>query len=106
MRAQWSGTSDQKYVADNVAAKTSLLGVNGTTLNGETSRLYFRNTRILEAFDDEYGGVIIDPDRLPSNPSAFAPSLSRSLSHWKKMVKSRPHLLNSHHQHYSSALCI
>ncbi|KAJ6372178.1 hypothetical protein OIU76_026628 [Salix suchowensis] len=37
----------------------------------------------LEAFDDEYDGVIVDPNKLPSSANAFASSLRASLSSWK-----------------------
>ncbi|KAK4262567.1 hypothetical protein QN277_028114 [Acacia crassicarpa] len=92
LRAQRSGTSDHKYLADNVAAKTSshnIKGINvkGTHLNGAAFNLYFRNIRILDALDDQYGGVLVNQDGLPDNPSAFAPILRLSLSHWKKMGK-------------------
>lgn len=92
LRAQWSGTSDHhKYLADNVVAKASSQSINGTNLNGTHLNgaafdLYFRNMRILDALDDEYGGVLVSPDGLPDDPSAFAPVLGLSLSHWKKMV--------------------
>ncbi|XP_020976308.1 nudix hydrolase 8 isoform X3 [Arachis ipaensis] len=69
--------------ANNVAAETSFHSSNG--LNGSTWSLFTRNLKVLEAYDDEYGGVVIDPDRLPTNPSVFARSLNLSLSHWKKM---------------------
>ncbi|XP_054824691.1 nudix hydrolase 8 isoform X2 [Prosopis cineraria] len=90
--AQWSGTSDRKYLADNVAAKTSSRDLNGTNvigthLNGAAFNLYFRNIRTLDALDDQYGGVLVNPDGLPDNPSAFAPILRLSLSYWKKMGK-------------------
>ncbi|KAJ4832765.1 hypothetical protein Tsubulata_019811 [Turnera subulata] len=38
---------------------------------------------MLEAWDDEYGGVIVDPNSLPSSANAFASSLQASLSNWK-----------------------
>ncbi|KAF6159020.1 hypothetical protein GIB67_022175 [Kingdonia uniflora] len=38
---------------------------------------------LLEAFDDEYGGVIIDPGCLPSSSNAFVRLLRDSLSNWK-----------------------
>ncbi|XP_061337014.1 nudix hydrolase 8 isoform X2 [Gastrolobium bilobum] len=89
------GASDNTYLADNafissvgsdnLAAETSSHHING--INGSTSSFYSRNLRVLDAFDDEYGGVVIDPDRLPPNPSVFAPVLRLSLSHWKKMGK-------------------
>ncbi|KAF8388890.1 hypothetical protein HHK36_025571 [Tetracentron sinense] len=37
----------------------------------------------LDAYDDEYNGVIIDPEFLPSSANAFASALRGSLSHWK-----------------------
>ncbi|XP_021768011.1 nudix hydrolase 8-like [Chenopodium quinoa] len=39
-------------------------------------------SRTLDYFDDEYGGVIVNPDRLPSNPNVFASLLQSSLSQW------------------------
>lgn len=89
------GASDNSYLTDKavvssvgqdnlVAAETSSHRINGT--NGSISSLYSRNLRVLDAFDDEYGGVVIDSDRLPSNPYKFASLLRLSLLHWKKMV--------------------
>ena len=40
----------------------------------------------LEAFDDEYDGVIIDPNKLPSSANAFASALRAALSKWKLKV--------------------
>ncbi|XP_047323460.1 nudix hydrolase 8 [Impatiens glandulifera] len=42
---------------------------------------------LLDAFDDEYGGVIIDAEKLPSNPRVFASVLHSSLSHWRTQGK-------------------
>lgn len=42
--------------------------------------------RVLNAIDDEYGGVVVDPESLPANPNAFAHVLHSSLSHWKMKV--------------------
>lgn len=69
---------------DNFAAETSSHRINGT--NGSISRFYSTNLKLLDAFDDEYGGVVVHPDRLPSNPYTFASVLRLSLSQWKKMV--------------------
>ncbi|XP_019420192.1 PREDICTED: nudix hydrolase 8-like isoform X3 [Lupinus angustifolius] len=87
------GRPDYTYLADkavtssvgpdNFAAETSPYLVNG--MNGSGLSLFSRSLRVLDAFDDEYGGVVIDPDRLSANPSVFAPMLRFSLSHWKKM---------------------
>ncbi|KAK7386265.1 hypothetical protein VNO78_26377 [Psophocarpus tetragonolobus] len=70
---------------DNLTAETSSHRINGT--NGSTSSFYYRNLRLLDAFDDEYGGIVVDPDRLPSNPSTFASVLRLSLFQWKKTGK-------------------
>lgn len=45
---------------------------------------------VLEATDDEYGGVVVDADRLPADKAAFARSLAASLSYWKSVVRLRP----------------
>lgn len=46
------------------------------------SSLYLRETRVLDACDDEYAGVLVNPERLPSNPNTFTSMLRDSLSHW------------------------
>lgn len=46
---------------------------------------------VLEATDDEYGGVVVDADRLPVDKAAFARRLAASLSYWKSVVRPRPH---------------
>ena len=55
-------------------------------INGTNSSSFSRNMRILDAFDDEYGGVIVDSERLPANPNVFASMLRFSVSHWKAKV--------------------
>ncbi|KAF8702896.1 hypothetical protein HU200_032732 [Digitaria exilis] len=42
---------------------------------------------VLEATDDEYGGVVVDADRLPVDKAAFARRLAASLSYWKSVGK-------------------
>ncbi|KAK9927650.1 hypothetical protein M0R45_024824 [Rubus argutus] len=70
---------------DKLAAETSLFQIFGT--NGASSNLHPREIRVLDAFDDEYGGVIVDPERLPENADAFAYILHSSLSHWEMKGK-------------------
>ncbi|KAF8765503.1 hypothetical protein HU200_008652 [Digitaria exilis] len=41
---------------------------------------------VLEALEDEYGGMVVDADRLPSDTDGFARSLAASLSSWKSAV--------------------
>jgi hypothetical protein len=45
------------------------------------------NNFVLESSEDEYGGVVVDADRLPSDKAAFARSLAASLSYWKSVVR-------------------
>ncbi|XAR70507.1 NAD(+) diphosphatase [Bertholletia excelsa] len=67
---------------DNYAVEALQYQINGR--NGSiTSSLFFEDVRLLDSFDDEYGGVIVNPERLPSNPEIFASRLHSSLSHWK-----------------------
>lgn len=47
----------------------------------------YYSRRVLDSMDDEYGGVVVDPERLPSNPSVFASLLQSSLSQWKSKRK-------------------
>lgn len=67
-------------------------GTNSGSINKVgTSNLLFQSkingmneaiSRTLDYFDDEYGGVIVNPDKLPSNPNVFASMLQSSLSRW------------------------
>ncbi|KAK4748464.1 hypothetical protein SAY87_015050 [Trapa incisa] len=59
--------------------------INGN--NGVGSSPYVKELRVLEAFDDEYGGVVVNSNRLPLKPDAFASALHSSLSHWKSTDK-------------------
>ncbi|KAG1354389.1 putative nudix hydrolase 8 [Cocos nucifera] len=40
----------------------------------------------LDAYEDEYGGIIIKSEGLPWNANIFASALRQSLSHWKVEV--------------------
>ncbi|XP_038694858.1 nudix hydrolase 8-like isoform X2 [Tripterygium wilfordii] len=87
-KSQWlkydSNSADQenpvagKYVYDKIN------GSNGTRISLYPSN---DNVRVLHGYDDEYGGVVIDPDRLPANTNTFASTLRFSLSHWKTKGK-------------------
>lgn len=41
---------------------------------------------LLDVYEDEYDGVIIDPECLPSSTNAFVANLRTSLSYWKLKV--------------------
>lgn len=64
--------------------------INGT--NGLSSKLFSSDIRLLDAVDDEYDGIVIDPNGLPSNPIVFSSNLRFSLSHWKNKVTSLCHV--------------
>lgn len=57
-------------------------GRNGTSSSWMSARVGF----ILDAYEDEYGGIIINPERLPRNGNEFSRVLGASLSHWKQKV--------------------
>lgn len=42
-----------------------------------------RGSYVLDAYEDEYGGIIIKSERLPWNANVFASALQASLSQWK-----------------------
>ena len=46
----------------------------------------FRKAYVLDAFEDRYGGIVINADKLPRNSYAFASILHVSLSQWKLEV--------------------
>ncbi|KAG8058529.1 hypothetical protein GUJ93_ZPchr0002g24755 [Zizania palustris] len=70
--------------------KLSIFG-GGKTLSKGTyaaiSRIPLLGTiDLLDAFDDDYGGVVINPTSLPNTFNAFAASLQSSLSYWSKQA--------------------
>ncbi|XP_068635521.1 nudix hydrolase 8-like [Aristolochia californica] len=64
---------------------SNLLKVN--EVNGTSPSLLSRERVLLDAHDDVYEGVVVNPETLPSNPLAFASMLQSSISHWKLMGK-------------------
>ncbi|KAJ8754392.1 hypothetical protein K2173_002843 [Erythroxylum novogranatense] len=62
-------------------AGNDLYDINQT--NGDSSSVFSRSRKVLDAFDDEYGGVVVDPHSLPADPDGFDSALHFSLSHWK-----------------------
>ncbi|XVF10888.1 hypothetical protein REPUB_Repub07fG0222200 [Reevesia pubescens] len=90
-KASYSSTPNNTYVQKKALSSTDQekLGAGNLLyqLNGINSFLFSRNMRILDAFDDEYGGVIVDSERLPANSNVFASMLSFSVSHWKAKEK-------------------
>ncbi|KAL5214558.1 hypothetical protein ABZP36_003710 [Zizania latifolia] len=61
-----------------------LAGMNGWNSNGSESRwMALGDSFVLEAREDEYGGMVVDADRLPPDTAAFARSLVLSLAGWR-----------------------
>ncbi|KAA8522189.1 hypothetical protein F0562_012862 [Nyssa sinensis] len=67
---------------ENFMVETFPYHLNGTN-NGASSSLYYSDVTVLDAFDDEYGGVNVDSERLTFDANVFASRLRSSLSHWK-----------------------
>ncbi|KAK4729057.1 hypothetical protein R3W88_022045 [Solanum pinnatisectum] len=81
-KASYSSTSydaTRSFSKKNFLEDTFSYKINGTN---HTS-LYFQDKWLLDASDDEYGGVLVNSDRLPSDPDKFTFVLRASLSHWK-----------------------
>ena len=112
-KASYSSSSNGTYMSkraissvdkDKIAAENYFYQINGTSVS--SSSLFSRNVKALDACDDEYGGVVVDPDRLPVNPDAFASMLRFSLSHWKMEVIFGQRLNNSYVAEIMSSLLV
>ncbi|KAL6985925.1 Phosphoric monoester hydrolase [Sarracenia purpurea var. burkii] len=92
-KATYLSTSNKanSVAEEKFAVRTFPIHINET--NGANSSLFLREMRELDSFDDEYGGVIINPERLPSNPKVFGSKLRSSLSHWKAKAHGISHLV-------------
>lgn len=93
MKVSSSSTSNGTYLSkkpvgsddqEKTAPEKYLYRINGA--NGSNSSLFSGRMKVLDAFDDEYGGVVVDSKNLPKNSDDFASALHFSLSHWKITV--------------------
>ncbi|XP_077235339.1 nudix hydrolase 8-like isoform X2 [Tasmannia lanceolata] len=57
-------------------------GINGACSSSSSSEVY-----VLDTYEDEYEGVMVNPERLPYDANDFASILQASLSHWKLQGK-------------------
>ncbi|XP_065857494.1 nudix hydrolase 8-like [Euphorbia lathyris] len=84
LKVSCSNTSNGTYYLSrkiiDSAEQEKFVGEN--YYNGK-SRPFTGNVEVLDAFDDEYGGVVVDSNRLPDSSDVFASSLRLSVSHWK-----------------------
>ncbi|ONK73507.1 uncharacterized protein A4U43_C04F32350 [Asparagus officinalis] len=69
-------------VSPQKLSQSEISRINGNNCAVSSSSSY-REGFILDAFEDEYGGVIVNPERLPHNANVFSSVLQTSLSHWK-----------------------
>lgn len=74
----------------------SLGGGHGNVLIKNKTRIHVMSPEIsppsfavefLDAWDDEYGGIVVDANSLPSSANAFASALRASLTDWKLKVR-------------------
>lgn len=74
---------------DTIGSETGRL--HRIRVKNEASSALFRSySKMLEAVDDEYDGVVIDSERLPENPATFIASLRASLFQWRSKVSHLP----------------
>ncbi|XP_056160559.1 nudix hydrolase 8-like isoform X2 [Syzygium oleosum] len=66
---------------DKLSTETYSIHING--LKPANSSPYSCELRVLDAYDDEYGGALVDPEKLPAEANLFASMLRLSLSRWK-----------------------
>ncbi|CAN8267164.1 unnamed protein product [Cochlearia groenlandica] len=76
----------KQFVFEETKAVTSETSykINGVNLKNRT---LVKEILLLDAYDDEYGGVVVDHSRLPSNPNTFASMLQNSLLDWRRKGK-------------------
>lgn len=82
-RASYPSTSPTgtSAVSQQDRLDSNSYGINGT--KGSGSSPFLKSVRVLDAFDDEYDGVVVNPTTLPSNPTVFAAALRSSMCHWR-----------------------
>ncbi|CAN6238847.1 unnamed protein product [Urochloa humidicola] len=84
----WRFNESVDSVLMRAAMKSSAPRVNGWNGDGHGGWAAAREeSSVLEAMEDEYGGMVVDADRLPSDTGGFARSLAASLSYWKSAGK-------------------
>ncbi|XP_075517865.1 nudix hydrolase 8-like [Primulina tabacum] len=82
-RASYSNTSQNTASAVGQHDYIDSYSYQIDRINRSSSSAFFKKIDILDALDDEYGGVVVNPERLPSNPDVFARALRLSVHHWK-----------------------
>lgn len=65
---------------DKLSTETYSIHINGLK---PASSPHSCELRVLDAYGDEYDGVVVDPDKLPAEANLFASMLRLSLRQWK-----------------------
>ncbi|KAJ1280256.1 hypothetical protein BS78_04G217000 [Paspalum vaginatum] len=86
-RAPFSSFGRMPRAANSVVARVDGWNGNNARHGGWTAAALDEDSSVLEAREDEYGGMVVDADRLPPDAAAFARSLPVSLSYWKSVGK-------------------
>lgn len=87
LKASYSTTRTSSQNNGSVRRNNLLLTSGRDKINGTHSSTSSRENFILDAHEDEYEGIVINPERLPFDSNAFASMLNASLSHWRSMGK-------------------
>ncbi|XP_058085522.1 nudix hydrolase 8-like [Magnolia sinica] len=86
LKASYSAARTSCENIDSVSQNGLLLGTESSRLNGMNgahSHPSSRESYVLPAYEDQYGGIVVDYERLPFDTNVFASSLQVSLAHWK-----------------------
>ncbi|KAA8534903.1 hypothetical protein F0562_029881 [Nyssa sinensis] len=73
-----SSSSPMPFLGGNYLPKKERIQVVSPNIEAPSMTVEF-----LDAWEDEYDGIIIDPESLPPSANAFASALQASLSNWK-----------------------
>ncbi|KAL1213984.1 Nudix hydrolase 8 [Cardamine amara subsp. amara] len=83
-----SNTKSQLFYGESITTTSdSGYKMNEVNLKSRTLISAVKERLLLDAFDDEYGGVIVDHRKLPSNLNTFTSMLRASLSDWRRKGK-------------------
>ncbi|KAI3844042.1 hypothetical protein MKX03_007060 [Papaver bracteatum] len=83
LKASYSSVKRSRQSVDWIGQDNKFgIGSDSSWIIG-TNGAISSSSLVLDSCDDEYDGVIVDPESLPSNTNTFASLLQSSLSHWK-----------------------
>ncbi|XP_078163814.1 nudix hydrolase homolog 8 isoform X1 [Carex rostrata] len=95
LSSQWKAKASYKIATSSTGNvdSSNFLRVEPSKINGSNGAMSNwnlpknNNYSILDSFEDEYGGIVINADRLPRDPETFSYALPMSLSYWKLFRK-------------------